>query len=90
MYNPKINYTKKIRKKEIPSSTVVLIKIMTINTLNYEPGLLGFCYIHLGFDLEGNILEHNEKEYLLMNGHFQLPIYWGNTNRYLPMEQLHS
>ena len=25
-----------------------------------------------------------------MNGHFQFPIYWGNTNKYLSMEQLHS
>ena len=35
MYNPMVNYTKKIRKTNIPSSTVLLIKIMTINTLEY-------------------------------------------------------
>ena len=50
MYNPRVNYTKKIRKKEIPSSTVILIKIIALSTINYEPGLLGCCYVHLGFD----------------------------------------
>ena len=35
MYNPKINYTKKVRKTNIPSSTVLFIKIMTINSLEY-------------------------------------------------------
>ena len=34
--------------------------------------------------------EHNEKEYFLANGHFQLPIYWGNISSYMPMEQLHN
>ena len=86
MYNPKVNYTKKIRKTNIPSSTVLFIKIMTIDTSEYEPGLLGFCYLHLCYDEDGNYLESNEKDYLLINGHFQLPVFWGTLNEYVSME----
>jgi len=53
MYNPKINFTKKIRNQEMLASTVVQIKILALSTLTYEPGLLGFSYFHLFFNAQG-------------------------------------
>lgn len=90
MYNPTVNYVKKIKSKELPSSTVVLIRLMGISTLTYEPGLVGFAYLHLCFDSEGSALENDQADYYLINGHYQLPIYWGNNDRFISLSQLHG
>lgn len=90
MYNPEVNYLKKIKNKEILSSTVVLIRLIGISTLSYEPGLVGFAYFHLCFDSEGAALETDQNEYFLINGHYQLPIYWGNNDRFISLTQLHA
>lgn len=89
MYNPDVNYAKRVKTKEIPSSTVVLIRLMGISTLSYEPGLVGFSYLHLCYDSQGEALESDQPNYFFINGLFQLPIYWGNTDRFISLKQLH-
>lgn len=90
MYNPLVNFTKKIRNLSLPSSTVAIIKVMGVSTLSYEPGLLGFSYFHLGFDEGGFALEKDKDNYFLINGCYQLPVFWGNTDSYLSLEKLHQ
>lgn len=50
MYNPKVKYHKKINKVEVPGSTVLIIRIIGLSTLDYSPGILGFAYFHIGYD----------------------------------------
>jgi hypothetical protein len=90
MYNPAVNYLRKVREKELPGSAVVLVRLMALDTLDFQPGLLGFAYFHLGFDEEGGVVEHEGEGYFLITGHFQLPIYWGDPAGYLSGEQLQS
>lgn len=91
MYNPKINFTKKIRNQEMLASTVVQIKILALSTLTYEPGLLGFSYFHLFFNAQGQPEESDEpSKYFLINGYYQIPIYWGNLSEYLTIEKINE
>lgn len=56
MYNPVVNYTRKVRNTIMPASTVVQIRIMSFSTLNYEPGLIGFSYFHLFYNGQGTAI----------------------------------
>jgi hypothetical protein len=49
MYNPNVNFIKKIND-EVPPSAVLLIRITALNVLSYDPSLLGFAYFHLFYN----------------------------------------
>jgi hypothetical protein len=53
MYNPNINYVRKVTNVELPPSTVLFVRITALNVHNYEPGLLGFSYLHLFYNDQG-------------------------------------
>jgi hypothetical protein len=86
MYNPRVSYHKRVSNREIPGSTVLLVRVIGLSTLDYKPGVLGFAYFHLGFDSEGNFLERDIPEYLMISGHFQIPLYYGAAQGYLTAE----
>ena len=80
MYNPKIKFVKKIRNEELPSSTVLVISIIGLNILTYEPGLLGFSFLHLFYNEEGEGMSTEVgRGCNLINGEYQLPVFWGNV-----------
>jgi len=68
----------------VPSSAVLLIRVTALNVLNYEPGLLGFAYFHLFYNDNAEQIHTDDFERCnLINGHFQIPLYFGNTRNYL-------
>lgn len=47
------------------------------------------AYFHLFYDEKGAPIEsNNSTNFFLINGYYQLPIYWGSTKQYLTMPQL--
>jgi len=63
----------------VPFSTAVLIRLMTFSTLDFEIYLLGFSYFSLFYNEEGNpILDEKSKSASLINGYYQIPIFWGS------------
>ena len=58
--------------------------MMALSTLNFEPGLIGFAYFHLCFDEGGVPLDNDSsRDYFLIEGRYQIPVYWGNCQKYL-------
>ncbi len=81
MYNPLINYVKMIRnEKLITPTTIIFIRFLALNALDYEIYMLGFTVFYLFFDSNSTPCSSNEmKEFMLSTGYFQLPIFWGST-----------
>ena len=70
---------------------MLLIRVTALNVLNYEPGLLGFAYFHLFYnDSAEQISTDDFEQYYLVNGHFQIPLYFANTRNYLTTTALQN
>lgn len=89
MYNPNIGVSAVVKNQVLPSSASLLIRITGLNTLNYEPGLVGFAYFHLFYNENGEEIESEEEErYFMIMGNFQIPVYWGQAETYIPKQVL--
>lgn len=79
MYNPFINYVKMIRnEKLITPTTMLFIRFLALNALDYEIYMLGFTVFYLFFDQNANPCSSNSiKDFMISTGYFQLPIFWG-------------
>ena len=66
-----------------------MIRIIGLNILTYEPGLLGFSFINLFYSDDGiGIIIDGTKHYNMLTGDYQLPIFWGYCNQYKPYPQI--
>jgi hypothetical protein len=73
----------------LSSSAALLIRITGLNTLNYEPGLVGFSYFHLFYNESGQEIEDEEQNsFFMILGNFQLPVYWGQADNYISKQVL--
>lgn len=91
LYNPLVNYTRKVRNQSrLPPSTIIFIRMVALSALDYQVYSLGFSLLYLFFDKNGQTLKSNKiNNYLMTSGYYQLPIYWGNIQpRYIDIEQL--
>jgi len=91
MYNPFVNYVKKIRgEKLITPTTMIFIRFLALNALDYEIYMLGFTVFYLFFNDNGDPCPSNDtKEFLVSTGFYQLPIFWGScTPFYAKIDQL--
>lgn len=54
MYNPFVNFVKKIRKEKlITPSTMLFIRFLALNALDYEIYMLGFTVFYFFFNDNG-------------------------------------
>lgn len=91
LYNPLVNFTKKIRNESrIPPSTIIFIRIVAISAIDYQVYSLGFSLIYLFLDKHGEPIKSNRiTDYLMTSGYYQIPIFWGNPQpRYIDIEEL--
>lgn len=57
MNNPSINFLLTVSNEDVPPSTILLVRVIALNVFNYEPGLLGFAYLHLFYKDNGEPVE---------------------------------
>ena len=91
LYNPLVNYTRKIRNEaKIPPSTVIFIRMIALSALDYQVYSLGFSLIYLFLDKDGGIIPDNKiSDYFMTSGYYQLTIFWGNIEpQYIHFEDL--